>query len=142
MSNINATQCTTSDITNKRINEAVEYKDPTEFGKGYAAPLVHNYSYEIKSALKYLDDEKTRNIALRELKEYVSRLEDIKESVENFNEYWKERYPACIDYIDEQTSIIPKDILDEISANESLKENLDSSHKAVGFARYTSKKEA
>ena len=45
MNNINATRCATNGITNKHINEAVEYKDPTEFGKGYAAPLVHNYSY-------------------------------------------------------------------------------------------------
>lgn len=105
---------TTAEMKKMHLSEAVDFGDPREFGRGPCCPTVPNFKRTIENAVAALDDERTRNLAMKELRRYIYQLADYRQSVDNFNEFWKERYPACIDYLDSQLTIIPADILNQL----------------------------
>lgn len=113
------------------LNEAAEFGDPLAFGRGYTAPIINDFTRPIKDALAAMDGECTAHAAITALRRYIYLLMDGKQTVENFNAYWTERYPAMIDYIDKQMEVIPKDTLSKVmnfdklfGKNESVEEPL------------------
>ena len=115
-----------NDLSDKKsvsptINEAMEYGDPMDFGSGPCSPLVPNYIKDLKQAVSHLDDEREANLASKQIKRYVKTLFDAKQSVENFNAYWTQRYEALIDYIDRQVAIVPNELRNTLF-NENITE--------------------
>lgn len=92
------------------LDEAWTFDEPTTMGRGQCAPLCPDYNESIDDALHELDDDQFADLAKRNLRRYLHELFDKKEEVENFNTYWTIRYPACIDFLDEQIEKIPEDI--------------------------------
>lgn len=106
------------------LDEAFSYDEPTNMGKGYTAPLVDDYTSDITQLVKIID-EGDKHFAKPALKRIVKRLFDNKQSVENFNAYWEERYPASIGSIDRQLELIGPMLLKELlsdSVEESMNE--------------------
>ena len=97
-------------IEHNDLDEAWTFDEPTNMGRGQCAPLCPDYNDSIDDALRELDDEEYADLAKRNLRRYLHELFDKKEEVENFNTYWTIRYPACIDFLDEQIEKIPEDI--------------------------------
>lgn len=108
------------------FEEAVEFGDPKEMGRGVCAPIVPNYTRTIKQAISNLDTPETKDIAETNLRRYLHTLMDVKQSVENFNAYWTERYPAAIDYIDKQIALVPSKVLTS-STSQDVSEAVSSS---------------
>ena len=111
-------------IKNEELEEAFEYGNATNMGQGYTAPLVDDYTSDITQLIKIID-EGDEHFAKPSLKRIVKRLFDNKQSVENFNAYWEERYPASIDTIDKQLELIGPMLLKELlgdSVEESMNE--------------------
>lgn len=105
----------TDAIDNDALDEAIDFGDPLEMERGATVPLVYDMTSDITQLVKMLDEgDDYRDYGITTLKRLVPRLMDNKQSVENFNAYWTERYPAAIDYIDKQIALIPEDVLNEI----------------------------
>ena len=112
----------TSEMKKMHLSEAVDFGDPMEFGRGPCVPIVHNYTRTIMDAVKGLKNPKTADLAMNTLRRYVYQLSDTKLSLEDFNTYWQTRYPASVDYVDRQISLIPDDVLNQLLGikNESI----------------------
>lgn len=94
------------------VREAYAYDGAAEMGSAHCSPLVPDFSSSIRDYVKhYGEDEKYDSVIMSSLKHMVVRLLDSKQEVENFNAYWRERYPLLIDYIDDQIALIPFDVL-------------------------------
>ena len=107
------------------LTEAIEYGDPMEFGRGPCAPTIADFRESIQDAVSYLGDEENNELATQQLRTLVKRLMYDKQTVENFNAFWTERYPASIDYIDKQLALIPGDVLNSLLAVEESVETDD-----------------
>lgn len=105
----------TPELKKMKLAEAVDFGDPMEFGRGPCVPIVYDMTSDITQLVKMLGEgDDYRDYGITTLKRLVPKLMDNKQSVENFNAYWAERYPAAIDYIDKQLAIIPSDVLNEL----------------------------
>jgi len=137
----------TPELKKMKLAEAVDFGDPMEFGRGPCVPIVYDMTSDITQLVKMLGEgDDYRDYGITTLKRLVPKLMDNKQSVENFNAYWAERYPAAIDYIDKQLELIPADVLNTIlqSKTESIESDdleelfdanisLDASGSSVGF---------
>ena len=121
-------------------NEAWEYNDATTPGIGACAPTVGDWSSGIKGALKHIDNPLEGNLARKSLKRYIEQLKDQLQEVENFNKYWTARYPAMIDYIDSQLTLIPADLLNELEAD-TVQEAVATAERPASNIFYKSKRE-
>ena len=105
----------TPELKKMKLAEAVDFGDPMEFGRGPCVPIVYDMTSDITQLVKMLGEgEDYKEFAMSALKRLVPKIMDNKQSVENFNAYWTERYPAAIDYIDKQIALIPEDVLNQI----------------------------
>ena len=105
----------TPELKKMKLSEAVDFGDPMEFGRGPCVPIVYDMTSDITQLVKMLGEgEDYKEFAMSALKRLVPKIMDNKQSVENFNAYWTERYPAAIDYIDKQIALIPEDVLNQI----------------------------
>lgn len=104
------------------LTEAINFGDPRDMGRGACTPNVANYTKAIQQAVEALDDERTRNMAIKQLTHHIAYLLEITEEVEAFNTYWTERYSTCLDFIDSMTKLIPSDVYEQLTGakNESL----------------------
>lgn len=101
-------------IENKVIKEAMEFGDPANMGRGACTPLALDYHKMISQYVNhYGENEKMTHIIKETLKGFVKDLEDNKQTINNFNQYWSERYPLMIKYIDDQIALIPEEMLKE-----------------------------
>lgn len=116
--------------TSEIFNEEFTYDEPTNFGKGHTAPLVADYTSDITQLVKMLSDG-DKDFALPSLKRIVARIIDNEKQVHNFNKYWTERYEAAIPFIDNQLSIIPQDVYNDIVKNLGLEESVVTEATAV-----------
>ena len=116
----------TPELKKMKLAEAVDFGDPMEFGRGPCVPIVYDMTSDITQLVKMLGEgDDYRDYGITTLKRLVPKLMDNKQSVENFNAYWTERYPAAIDYIDKQLAIIPSDVLNDlIGVNEAIDSNV------------------
>lgn len=104
------------------MTEAYEFGGADQMGRAQCSPLVPDFSKSIKDYIKHHgEDPRYDKIIEKSLKGFVEKLQDSKQEVENFNSYWKKRYPLLIQYIDEQIALIPFDVIDiDESTNESV----------------------
>lgn len=95
----------------QKLNEAYDYPEATNPGRGNCAPTAFDYTHWIKQALDHMGDPKFEVIADTQLKDCAKSLLDCKQEFENFNAYWNERFPAMIDFLDKQLAMIPREII-------------------------------
>lgn len=105
---------TTAEMKKMHLSEAVDFGDPMEFGRGPCVPIVPNYTRTLQDAVAALEDERTSNLAMKQLRRYIYQLADYQQSVDNFNEFWAARYPAVTDYLKKQIAIVPENILNQL----------------------------
>ena len=100
---------------NSELAEAIEYDHPEAMGRGTCAPLVFDSTRRIQQDLKYLnnEDKRMRSVAKKDLQVCIEDLMDQKQTVENFNTYWKTRYEASINFINAQLDLIPHEYFNE-----------------------------
>ena len=99
----------------QKLNEAYDYPEATNPGRGNCAPTAVDYTRWIKQALDHMGDPKFDAIVDTQLKDCAKNLIDSKQEFENFNAYWSERFPAMIDFLDKQLEMIPKEIIVSLS---------------------------
>lgn len=108
----------------QKLRESVQYKEPENPGRGACCPTVPDYSDWIDDALAHINDAEYTRPATNQLVYCAKILLDTKQSIENFNVYWQQRYAAMIEFIDGQIERIPKDIIS--SLNDVIDEDLAS----------------
>lgn len=110
-------------VHTKEVNEAIDFGDPTNMGIGACTPLAPDYTKLINDYVKHFnDDPREHDLMVKSLARFAEGLEDAKESVENFNRYWTERYPLMIQYLDSQLELIPEEVFTGKSFPEQLEE--------------------
>lgn len=107
----------------QKLNEAFNFGDANVAGRGACSPTAIDVMKTISDAIAYLNDDKYDKIARSQLKYCAETLLDNKQSFENFNDYWQERFPAMINLIDSQLEKIPNDIITSVGAD-SMEEDL------------------
>lgn len=112
--NREVTRETTAEMKKMHLSEAVDFGDPMEFGRGPCVPIVTDYTRQLQDAVAALEDERTHNLAMKELRIYINQLVDYQQSVDNFNEFWAARYPAVTEHLQKQIAIVPKNILNQL----------------------------
>ena len=101
----------------QKLNEAYDYKEATNPGRGACCPTAADYTDWIQQALDNIDDPKFTKSCNNQLSYCAKNLLDCKQEFENFNNYWNERFPAMMDYLDNQLSMIPKEIIASLNSN-------------------------
>lgn len=105
----------------QKLNEAYDYKEATNPGRGACCPTAADYTDWIQQALDNIDDPRYTKSCNNQLSYCAKNLLDCKQEFENFNNYWNERFPAMMEYLDNQLSMIPSDMLASLSSvNEDL----------------------
>lgn len=109
----------------EEIKEALDFGDSLIMGRGACAPTVPDYSKVLREYVTELEDadEREANLLKKGIKRFVSQLFDEKQTIENFNDYWTKRYPAAIEFIDNQVAIIPDALLKELLSDTSVNVN-------------------
>lgn len=100
----------------QKLNEALDFGDAAMPGRGACCPTAVDMMNLIDDALNHIDDPKYTKPATNQLKWCAKSIIDNKQSFENFNAYWEERFPSMIDYLDSQLSKIPSSIIATISS--------------------------
>ena len=100
----------------QKLNESLDFGDSLEPGRGACCPTAIDMNNLIDDALNHIDNPKYTKPATNQLRWCAKSLVDNKETFENFNNYWNERFPAMIDYLDSQLSKIPSSIIATISS--------------------------
>ena len=101
-------------VEKKVIKEAMEFGDPANMGRGACTPLALDYHRMISEYVKHYGQEEKMTSHIKEaLKGFVADLEDNRQTINNFNQYWSERYPLMMKYIDDQIALIPEEMLAE-----------------------------
>lgn len=110
----------------QKLNEAYNYPEATNPGRGNCAPTAVDYTRWIQQALDHMGDPKFGAIVDTQLKDCAKSLLDSKQEFENFNAYWNERFPAMIDFLDKQLEMIPRDIIANLdtSMDEGLSDKI------------------
>ena len=98
----------------QKLNEALDFKEADVPGRGACCPTAIDMNALIQDALAHIDDPKYIRPATNQLRWCAESLLDNKQSFENFNNYWNERFPAMIDYLDRQLEMIPKNIISSL----------------------------
>lgn len=106
----------------QKLNEALDFTDATMPGRGACCPTAIDMMKMIEEGLKYINDPEYSKPARNQLKYCAKALCDNKQSFENFNAYWEERFPAMISYLDEQLELIPREII--AGMNEDLSDRI------------------
>lgn len=107
----------------QKLNEALNFGDANVAGRGACSPTAIDVMKTISDAIAYLNDDKYDKIARSQLKYCAETLLDNKQSFENFNDYWQERFPAMINLIDSQLEKIPAKIIASVGFD-SMEEDL------------------
>lgn len=107
----------------QKLNEALNFGDANVAGRGACSPTAIDVMKTISDAIAYLNDDKYDKIARSQLKYCAETLLDNKQSFENFNDYWQERFPAMINLIDSQLEKIPAEIIASVGSD-SMEEDL------------------
>lgn len=107
----------------QKLNEALNFGDANVAGRGACSPTAIDVMKTISDAIAYLNDDKYDKIAISQLKYCAETLLDNKQSFENFNDYWQERFPAMINLIDSQLEKIPAEIIISVGSD-SMDEDL------------------
>lgn len=113
-------------LSESLFEEAVTFEEPTSMGRGACAPLVSDFRRTIKEYVSELETADPEEVGLLKgtLRRYVKQLLDQKQSIENFDEYWAQRYPACIDFVDSQLQLLGDSLLRELlSTSDELDES-------------------
>ena len=110
----------------QKLNEAYDYPEATSPGRGNCAPIAVDYNRWIKQALKHLGDAKLDAAAKTQLTDCAKRILACKQKFEDFNNYWNERFPAMIDFLDSQLEMIPREIIANLGndMDESLSDRI------------------
>lgn len=106
----------------QKLNEALEFTNATMPGRGACCPTAVDMMKMIQEGLQYMNDPEYSKSARNQLKYCAKALWDSKQSFENFNAYWEERFPAMISYLDEQLDMIPREVI--IGMNEDLSDKI------------------
>lgn len=101
----------------QKLNEAYDYPEATNPGRGNCAPTAVDYNRWIEQALEYLGDAKLDAAAKTQLTDCARNILDCKQEFENFNRYWNERFPAMIDFLDNQLNMIPREIIASLNSD-------------------------
>lgn len=96
------------------LQETLTYDEPENPGRGQCAPLVGDFTSDIKNAVAYLNDPEEKEFAIKQLKRSLYRLMDDKQNLDAFNTYWEARYTAMNEYVKSQLALIPEDVLNSI----------------------------
>lgn len=99
----------------QKLIESVQYKEAENPGRGACCPTVPDYSDWIDDALAHINDAEYTKPATNQLVYCAKILLDAKQSIENFNIYWQQRYAAMIEFIDNQVERIPGDIIGSLN---------------------------
>lgn len=103
-----------TETSTEPLTEAADFGDPTAMGRGACAPLAPDYSKSIRDYVKhYGEDERYDKVIVKMLHNFAEALYSAMDEIQAYNNYWTARYPAMIDYINNQLALIPEGILDD-----------------------------
>lgn len=94
-------------LASRKVSES--YDEPEAPGKGYTAPVVSDYTRDIKEAVLQLKDNPNDDMATKELSDIALLLRQEYRNFGEFNEYWTKRYAAMTKFISNQMGKIPEE---------------------------------
>ncbi len=105
---------------NSGLNEAITYDNPERMGQAHCAPTVPVIDSYIEDVLNEIKKGNKADYLKDSLKNWKALLDDSRQEVENFNDYWKKRYEASIKSLDSQVALIPSEYI-----GEAISEDID-----------------